>query len=601
MTIRIFSSAPLALAVALLFQTGAIAKPQAGDLAPIGAEDWNAQRAAHLMERAGFGGTPEEIARLAAMTPQAAVRHLVRYQNIADDLPAFDESGAHDPGLEPFAPSRPAATDLAKKTGESLGVKVKPTGNRRLQPVADRFFYWLRASRLETHRLGYWWANRMLNSRRPLEEKMALFWHGHFATSEEKVRDYRKMYLQNQLLRRAGTGNFRTLLIGVAQDPAMLAFLDAAVNVKGSPNENFAREIMELFTMGVGNYSETDIREAARAFTGWNFVDLKFVATPDKHDATTKAVLGKHGNFDGVQVIDVILSQPVTAEYIAGKIYRYLVRQELPDALRAQLGRRLREANYEISPLLETIFLSQDFYSAAAAGTRIKPPVELVVSTYRKMGLKEIPGVPDFNDVTESLGQKLFFPPTVAGWAHGKSWITPGLLLARGNFAYDVVFPDINFLPSDRYPGSDYQIATVSEKLALGFDITSATKPDAKDMSSMSMQMADRDEDFNTRLASFRGWQLALQKVKPITRTTPQLNLSAMILKAGCKTPREVADYLVGRFISVPVDDTTRQRIAKFLEAELGTDDIARAASYLEEPLRTTLHLILSLPDYQLG
>ncbi|MEQ1882754.1 MAG: DUF1800 family protein, partial [Burkholderiales bacterium] len=364
---------------------------------------------------------------------------------------------------------------------------------------------------------------------------------------------------------------------------------------------NFAREIMELFTMGVGNYSETDIREAARAFTGWNYVDLKFVVSPEKHDATTKTVLGKRGNFDGVQIIDVILSQPVTAEYIAGKIYRYLVRQDLPDDLRVQLGRRLRQDNYEIAPLLETIFLSQDFYSAAAVGTRIKPPVELVVSTYRKMGLKEIPGVPDFNDVTESLGQKLFFPPTVAGWAHGKSWITPGLLLTRSNFAYDVVFPDINFLPSDRYPGSDYQIATVSEKLALGFDISSATKPDSKDMTSMSMQMADRDEDFNTRLASFRGWQLALQKVKPIARTTPQLNLSAMVLKAGCKTSGEVADYLIGRFISVPVDDITRQRIAKFLEAELGTDDITRAASYLEEPLRTTLHLILSLPDYQLG
>ncbi len=202
--------------------------------------------------------------------------------------PAFDHSGVHDAGLEPFPASRPAATDLARDTGESMGIKVKQAGNRRLQPVANKFFYWLRASRLETNRVAYWWANRMLATHRPLEEKMALFWHGHFATSEEKVRDYRKMLKQNELFRAQGTGNFRELLIGVAQDPAMLAFLDAGVNVKGAPNENFAREIMEMFSMGVGNYSETDIREAARAFTGWNFVDLDFVVTPEKHDETSK-------------------------------------------------------------------------------------------------------------------------------------------------------------------------------------------------------------------------------------------------------------------------------------------------------------------------
>ena len=182
-------------------------------------------------------------------------------------LAAFEESGIFDPALDPFPASRPAATDLAKEKGEALGVKVKPAGNRRLQPVVNRFFYWLRASKLETQRLGTWWANRMLTTSRPLEEKMALFWHGHFATSEDKVRDYRKMLKQVQLFQSQGLGDFRELLIGVAKDPAMLAYLDAGVNVKGAPNENFAREIMELFTMGPGNYTEPDIREGARAFT----------------------------------------------------------------------------------------------------------------------------------------------------------------------------------------------------------------------------------------------------------------------------------------------------------------------------------------------
>ncbi|MGH8631733.1 MAG: DUF1800 domain-containing protein, partial [Burkholderiales bacterium] len=572
-----------------------------GDLSPIGASDWTPARAAHLLERAGFGGTPEEIAQFAAMTPEEAVRRLVYHKAIDSDLPAFDESGAHDAGLEPFPPSRPAATDLAKQTGESLGVKVKPSGNRRLQPVANRFFYWLRASRLETHRLAYWWANRMLLSRRPLEEKMALFWHGHFATSEEKVRDYRKMLKQNKLFREKGTGSFRTLLIGVAQDPAMLAFLDAGVNVKGAPNENFAREIMELFTMGVGNYTESDIREAARAFTGWNFVNLDFVIAPEKHDDSVKTVLGQRGRFDGEDVIDVILRQPVTAEFLASKIYRYFVREELSPAFKERLGARLRQSDYEIAPLLETIFLSRDFYSPASITTRIKPPVELVVSTYRKMGFTQIPGVPDFNDVTEALGQKLFYPPTVAGWAHGRSWITPGLLLTRGNFVYDIVFPDINFLPPDRYPGGDYQIAAVNDKLAMGLDITTATKPESKEITSMSMQMADRDEDFNTRLASYRGWQMALQKVKPIPRDTARLDLSAMVRGARCRTAADAVDHLLARFLSVPIDAATRKRLAGFLESELGGADLKVADSYMEEPLRATLHLILSLPDYQLG
>src|SRR5258706_4268598 len=371
-----------------------------GDLTPIGQEDWNAQRAAHLLERAGFGGTPEEIAQFAAMTPEAAVRRLVRHKGIENNLPAFDHSGVHDPGLEPFPASRPAATDLAKDTGESMGVKVKPAGNRRLQPVANKFFYWLRASRLETNRVAYWWANRMLATNRPLEEKMALFWHGYFATSEEKVRDYRKMLKQNELFRAQGTGNFRTLLIGVAQDPAMLAFLDAGVNVKGAPNENFAREIMEMFSMGVGNYSETDIREAARAFTGWDFVDLEFVVVPEKHDDTGKTVLGQHGKLDGVAVIDVILAQPVTSEYVAAKIYRYFARQELSPELRADLGARLRESKYEIAPLLETIFLSKDFYAPPSIATHIKSPVELVILTYTRLGLTEVPGVPDFTNLT---------------------------------------------------------------------------------------------------------------------------------------------------------------------------------------------------------
>jgi uncharacterized protein (DUF1800 family) len=572
------------------------------DLAPIGPADWSTEFAAHLLERAGFGGTPEEIAILAKMAPPQAVARLVRFQGTdASSLPPFDHSGVHDPGLEPFPPSRPAVTDQAKTTGEALGIKAKPAGNRKLQPIVNKFFYWLRASVLETNRVAYWWANRMLASPQPLREKMALFWHGHFAVNEAKVRDYRKTLGQLELFHQHGTGNFRSLMIAVAKDPAMLTFLDAGVNVKGAPNENFAREIMELFTMGVGNYTEKDIREAARAFTGWNYVDLQFVVNQDKHDDGEKTFLGKTGRFDGVDVINIIVDHPVTADFIAGKIYRYFVREDLTPELRKKLGSVLRGSNYEIAPLLETIFLSRDFYSPASVGTQIKSPVELVVSTYKKLGVTSVPGVPDFNSVTGPLGQQLFSPPTVAGWAGGRSWITPGLLLERGNFPRDVLFPDINFLPPDRYTRNT-EIRSVADRIREGMDITAATKPDEKTgQMAESNMLADRDEDFNTRYGSFRGWQMAIERVKPIPRDIAPVDLSRMVTEASLKNTTEAVDYLIRRFLRVPPAEDARQKMIAFLDKELGTADIAVARTYMEDSLRLVLHLVMSQPEYQLA
>jgi len=572
------------------------------DLTPIGPADWNYDFAAHLLERAGFGGTPDEIANLAKLTPARAVARLVRFEGTdASDLPPFDHSGVHDPGLEPFPPSRPAVTDMAKEKGEALGIKVKPAGNRRLQPIVDEFFYWLRASALETNRVAYWWANRMVGSPRPLQEKMALLWHGHFASNEAKVRDYRKLLGQLELFQKQGTGNFRNLTVAVAQDPAMLTFLDAGVNVKGASNENFAREIMELFTMGVGHYTEKDIREAARAFTGWNYVDLKFVVNKDQHDDGEKTFLGKTGHFNGVDVINIIMEQPATADFIAGKIYRFFVRQQVTPELQKQLGMVLRDGNYEIKPLLEKIFLSRDFYSPASVGTQIKSPVELAISTYRKLGQKSVPGVPDFNQATGALGQQLFSPPTVAGWAGGQSWITPGLLLERGNFARDVLFPDISFLPPDRFTGGG-EIRRVAERVRQGMDISTATMDDAKTgVRAESNLNADRDEDFNTRYGSFRGSQMAVERVKPIPRDTAQIRLAKMVMSADLKNTTQVVDYMVQRFMRVPPSDGARRKLIAFLDKELGTPDVSVAKTYMEEPLRLLLHLIMSQPEYQLS
>ena len=573
------------------------------NLEPIATVDWNYDRAAHLLERAGFGGTPQTIQNLANMSHRDAVASLVYFQTANNTLEPFEHSGIFDPGLDPFPPSRPATTELAKKTGEALGVKIKPTGNRRLQPVVNKFFYWLRASVLETNRVAYWWADRMVASEHPLQEKMALFWHGHYAINESKVRDYRKLLLELELFHEMGTGSYRDLMVAVAQDPAMLSFLDAGVNIKGAPNENFAREIMELFTMGVGNYSERDIREAARAFTGWNYDGLEFVINESEHDDGIKDFLGHTDNFDGVDIIDIIMEQPVTAEYISEKIYQFFVRDDLNNDLRKELGTIFRDANYNVATLLETVFLSKDFYSEASVGTHIKSPVELAVSTYVKLGLKEPPGVPDFNQATSALGQTLFRPPTVAGWAGGRSWITPGLLLERGNFARDILFPDINFIPPDRR-NSSREIQSVARRVREGLDITSATQPsslgDGQVMAESNM-LADRDEDFNTRYGSFRGWQMAIQRVKPIPRHTAQINLSKMIIDQNISTTDQVIDYFIERFMRVKPGADARTMLITFLTEELGTTNILDAESYMEDSLRMTLHLLLSQPEYQLS
>ena len=596
------------LLISLLFSFKVLAKENLdwyGDSNSISNKDWDLSKAKHLLERAGFGGTPEQVNFLFKLGLSKAVEHLVYYENISvDNMPEFDESNIHDPGLINFPPSRPATTKLAKENGEALGIKVKESGNRKLQPIVNKFFFWLRASRLETKRVAYWWADRMINSPRPLEEKMTLFWHNHFANNETKVRDYRKLLLQNKTFRFHATGNFKKLIIATAKDPAMLYFLDAGQNIKGSPNENFAREIMELFTLGVGNYEEIDIREAARAFTGWNTNDLEFVVNENQHDDDIKTILNKTGNFSGEDVIDILLAQDAASRFIATKIYKEFVNDKVNNDIIEDYAKILKSNNYELKPLLSAIFLSKDFYSHQNVGSHIKSPVELVISTYRKLGLNDTPGVPDFNQSTTSMGQTLFWPPTVAGWAGGRSWITPALLMERGNFARSFLYPDIDFIDKDFY-SPDPKIIVMHKAIREGADITSATKSSNGGESMMMMSeanmMADRDEDFNTRYGSYRGWQMAVSKVKPIVRDTININFTKMILDSGAKNTSEAIDYLINRFLVVKLNEKKREMIISFLNNNLGTENIIQAETYLEDSLKMVLHLIMSQPEYQLG
>jgi len=561
------------------------------DLSPIAAADWNAARAAHLMERAGFGGTPDDVARLAGKTPQQAVDWLVDYERVDNSAARpFDESGVWDAGMDPFPASRAEAVRLGRERGEALGVKALPEGSqRRLQPVVDKFFYGLRANTIETQRLGVWWAERMLTTSRPLEEKLTLFWHGHFATGANKVRDARMMRQQNEMLRRHASGRLRDLLVGILQDPAMLVFLDNGENVKAHPNENFGRELLELFTMGVGNYSEHDVREAARAFTGWTNDVLAFKFDKEQHDFAAKTFLGATGPLNGTDIIDKILEQPVTGEYVAAKLYRYFVREDVAPAVRADLGKQFKASGYQMKPLLKRIFLSKDFYASQTMATQIKSPVVLVVSTYKKLGLRQLPTIPDFGRLTGGLGQTLFDPPNVAGWAGGRTWITPATLLQRGNLFRELLFADAkSFRAPDRQMPPIY--ARVGENIAKGMNITEATKEGGGDAESNAQ--VDRDEDYNTRYASYRGYVMAFERTKPIPRRVADLNLAAMVTAARVSTPEAVVDYFASRFLSVPLGAKDRAAFVEFYRGKPAGSEPA---------LRELLYLVLSTPEYQVN
>ena len=499
--------------------------------------------------------------------------------------------------MDPFPKSRADAVRIARERGEAMGVKVLREGeSRRLQPVVNKFFYGLRSNSIETQRLALWWGERMLNTRRPLEEKLTLFWHGHFATGNTKVRDIRMMERQNAMLREHANGRFRDLLVGILTDPAMLVYLDNGENLKDHPNENFGRELLELFTMGVGNYTESDIREASRAFTGWTNDVLEFRFDDTQHDFGQKSFLGRTGSFNGEDIIDLILGHPATAEFIAGKLYRYFVREDLTDATRTTLATTLRDGGYELRPLLKQILRSRDFYSPPSYATQIKSPVHLVVSTYRKLGLTELPTIPDFSRLTGALGQSLFNPPNVAGWAGGRTWITPASLLQRGNLFRAVLFADADsFRAPDRSVPGIY--ASVGRRLEQGMTITAATQEgDAE-----SSMLADRDEDYNTRYGGYMGYVMAFDRLKPVPRRVADLDLIALVDDAGAGTAAEVVDHFIRRFLRVELGDADRQVMVDFLVDELGTRRIETRTPQTEAALRGLLYLVLSAPEYQLA
>ena len=362
--------------------------------------------ARHLLARTGFGPNDAEIRTYASMTREAAVDTLLRgAQTVATLAPPASATDT-----SPLRPPRGDATEEERKA-------------------------FVRKQVREGLELRAWWINEMRVTPSPLTERMTLFWHNHFVSAQPKVRTTRLMYWQNATLRENALGNFGTLLHAIAKDPAMLVYLDGVRSRKGTPNENFAREVMELFTLGEGHYTEQDIKEAARAFTGWSLdrETGQYVFRPALHDYGLKTVLGKSGRFDGDDVLDILLARPETAEYVTAKLWREFVSPDVDATEVRRIAARFHESHYDIRVALREILTSDGFYSAEHRGVLVKSPVELVVGTLRVFQLQ--PGQPlPFAVAAAGMGQNLFSPPNVKGWPGGEVWINTTTLLARKQF-----------------------------------------------------------------------------------------------------------------------------------------------------------------------
>ncbi len=407
---------------------------------------WDLARAWTLRRRAGFAATWDELQRDLEGGPEAAVDRVMN-------------GTSHTQGILPeFAATADLLGDAAALGGD-------------------------------IHRLQAWWLYRMLFTPDPLTERLTLLWHNHFATSQLKVEDVDAMRRQNETFRRHGRGPFGDLLRAMLCDPALLGWLDASSNRKGKPNENLARELMELFTLGVGHFSERDVKEVARALTGRTVIHGEFAVRPEWHDDSPKTILGKNDRFDGDKLADVLLEQPATAGRLAGRLCQTFLGENVADEPAvAELAGRLRADSLHVGRAVEMILRSELFFSKRNLYAQVSEPVPFVIATVRSFErFDPPPSTLLLAEWTGRMGQELFFPPNVGGWPGGRSWLSPRSVVARANFAAALVggrlnsgaiadVPDLRSLAARHGRGKDSSDAlSVFGELALGRSIEATT------------------------------------------------------------------------------------------------------------------------------
>jgi uncharacterized protein (DUF1800 family) len=383
---------------------------------PKGETPWNRRRVVHLHRRAGFAATWDEIERDLAEGPERAIERVVDPRSrVSPKLEsASDNNGASD---ENGSPPRRTALREFETMARTIGDAAVASGN--------------------ANRLKAWWLYRMLYSPDPLGERLTLLWHNHFATSNRKVQDLALMREQNELLRQYARAPFGQLLRAVVKHPAMLVWLDADANRKGHPNENLARELLELFTLGIGHYTESDVQAAAAALTGWAVVSGRFGFREARHDAADKTFLGRHGSLDGDALLQALLDHAATAERLAARVCSMFFGESvLNDADRHTLAEGLRANDLNIGWAVETVLRSQLFFSENNLGSRVAGPIEWTIGAVRALELiVPPPSTLLLGEWTTRMGQELFYPPNVGGWSEGRAWLGSHSVLARANFA----------------------------------------------------------------------------------------------------------------------------------------------------------------------
>jgi hypothetical protein len=355
---------------------------------------WNLRRVVHLHRRAGFAATWGEIQRDLKDGPKASLDRVLAGKSATDGVP------------EDF-----------RKTADLLGESAEPSG--------------------DPARLKAWWVYRMLFGPDPLTERLTLMWHNHFATSNLKVENLSFMRRQNELFRQLGRGPFGDLLRAVVQGPAMLVWLDAPTNRKGHPNENLARELMELFSMGVGHYTETDVKEAARALTGWGIEEDAFAEIAARHDPGEKTIFGHKGPWKGTDLVRLVLEHPATPRRLAWRVCDFFLGEKaLKTADIGALADGLRARNLDVGWAVETVLRSRAFFADDNLGNRVLGPVEYVIGAARALELFEPPSSTlVLAEWCGRLGQDVFYPPNVGGWPGGRSWLTTRAVIGRTNYA----------------------------------------------------------------------------------------------------------------------------------------------------------------------
>jgi hypothetical protein len=479
---------------------------------PSAADPWGRKWAAHLYRRAAFGPSRADLREAERLGPQGTLDLLLRGRPRADELRQTLEdvgrvAAAHDDG------------------GEELRC---------------------------------WWLYAMLQGGHPLREKLTLFWHNHFATSLVKVQDAALMFRQNCVLRAHALGRFGPLVHAISRDGAMLVWLDSNRNVKGRPNENYARELMELFSLGVGHYTEHDVREAARAFTGWHTDGQRFRFDARAHDDGPKTVLGRTGPWDGGDVVRIVLAQPAAARFLVRKLYHFLV-SETPDppaALLEPLCESYRKSHYDTGALVRTMLSSRHFYSAHAFRRRIKSPVEYVLGAVQAVYRRYKENEADYRPLPHqrlvgrisAMGQVLFAPPNVKGWPGGRSWLSTSTLLARDNFAAALASGS---LWTESSPGP-----------------TAALPPDERTDKSVASE----------------------DSVPP-----KALDPARLLHEEGVRRPEDVVRVLLDLYLPGGVRLAARAKLINF------TAEGRPTGAALDRRVREAVHAILTMPEYHLA